>query len=67
MEVKATDPTKCGTVTFGEPVPISESFPGDPARKLTGTRAEGEWRPPDRLRPYLPERFQCSVVLLHRG
>ena len=50
-----------GTTTFGEPEPITESFPGDPTRKLTGTRAEGEWRPPERLRPYLPENFSISL------
>jgi hypothetical protein len=61
MEVKATTPANCGTITFGEPEPISECFPGDPTRTLTGTRAQGEWRPPERLLPYLPKNFSIPL------
>lgn len=61
MEVKTTNPANCGTITFGKPEPISECFPGDPTRTLSGTRAQGEWRPPERLRPYLPEDFNVPL------
>ena len=59
MEV--TDPTCFGTTTFGEPEPISASFPGDPTRKLTGTCAHGEWRPPERIAKFLPKDFKVPL------
>ena len=59
MEV--TDPTCLGTTTFGEPEPISECFPGDPTRKLTGTCAHGEWRPLERIAKFLPKDFKVPL------
>lgn len=61
MEVHAANSTNCGTITFGKPEPISQCFPGDPTRKLMGPRAEGEWLPPERLRPYLPDGFRVPL------
>jgi len=55
------DPSFFGTVTFGEPQAVQLAFPGDPKKTVTVTCEHGEWRPPDRLVPFLPDDFSLPL------
>jgi len=59
MEV--TNPSYFGTTTFGNPEAVEARFPGDPWLHIGATCAHGEWRPPDRLAPFLPKDFTVPL------
>lgn len=59
MEV--TNPCCFGTTVFGEPETIELPSPRDAEQRITVTRAQGEWRPPERLAQFLPEGFAIPL------
>jgi hypothetical protein len=59
MEV--SQPSTFGTTVFGPPGPINDQFPGDPARNLVGSCAEGRWHPSSCLAPFLRKDFEVPL------
>lgn len=60
-DMQFDDPSFFGTVTFGEPQAVQLAFPGDPQKTVAVTCEHGEWRPPDRLVPFLPDDFSLPL------
>ena len=59
MEI--TDPSHFGTITLGESEAIDPTPSGDSRQGRSITYAQGEWRPPERLSPFLPENFSVPL------